>query len=526
MKKILTILAIFALALIMSIGAFAAENDAPKVVQPGDVNADGDINIKDVVLLAQYLAGWEVQLGGDSHTVVIDEAVEPTCKTTGLTEGKHCSDCGMILVKQQVIPTTDHDYEETFVNPTTTSDGYTLCICNDCGHEVKKDFIPALDSNGLDVEVDVDKKTCVITGIGTCTDTVVNIPEKISDYIVVGIADKAFSEQTQITKVTLPKYIKTLGQRAFYGCTGLTEFTIPESVTSIGHQIFHKCDNLETVYYNSSFSPDEDMIFLNYSSIKNIVFGGETIPAFICFKSSNIQKIKILDTVKSLNEYAFYGCTNLNEVTIGNSVTNIGQHSFQQCSNLKTVTIGNCVKSIEYAAFRDCVKLSNVSIGNGVTTIGYGAFYNCSSLEQIAIPDSVIKIVDWAFGYCEGLKNVTISDSVTNIGSNAFYHCSNLVNVEIPNSTVTIGSDAFSWCRSLESVTFGISVSTIGDSAFRYCSNLTSVYYVGDSYGWSNITIGFENPELKSATKYYYSDTSPITSGNYWHYVDGKPTPW
>ena len=525
MKRFLTILSVFALALIMTIGAFAAENDTPKVIQPGDVNADGEINIKDVVLLAQHLAGWEVQLGVN-HNIVIDEAVEPTCKTTGLTEGKHCSDCGMIFVKQQVIPTTSHALEETVVNPTTTSEGYTLIKCKDCDYEEKKNFVHAFDSNGLEIELDDKNKTCVITGAGTCQDTDINIPEKIAEYTVVGIADKAFFEQIQITSVKIPKTVKSIGRRAFYGCTGLTEFTIPESVTSIGHQIFYKCDNLETVYYNSSFSPDEDMIFLNYSSIKNIVFGGETIPAFICFKSSNIQKIKILDTVKSLDEYAFYGCTNLNEVTIGNGVTNIGQRCFQQCSNLKTVTIGNCVKIIEYAAFRDCVKLSNVSIGNGVTTIGYGAFYNCSSLEQIVIPDSVIKIVDWAFGYCEGLKNVTISDSVTNIGSNAFYYCSNLIDVEIPNGTVNIGSDAFSWCSSLESVTFGISVSTIADSAFRYCSNLTSVYYAGDSYGWSNITIGFENSKLNSATKYYYSATSPITIGNYWHYVDGKPTTW
>ena len=38
------------------------------------------------------------------HTEVIDAAVEPTDTETGLTEGKHCSVCGKVLVPQDVIP--------------------------------------------------------------------------------------------------------------------------------------------------------------------------------------------------------------------------------------------------------------------------------------------------------------------------------------------------------------------------------------------------------------------------------------
>ena len=37
-------------------------------------------------------------------TVVVDEAVQPTYDSKGLTEGKHCSVCGEVIVKQEEIP--------------------------------------------------------------------------------------------------------------------------------------------------------------------------------------------------------------------------------------------------------------------------------------------------------------------------------------------------------------------------------------------------------------------------------------
>lgn len=58
------------------------------------------------------------------HTEVIDEGKASTCTEEGLTEGSHCSVCGMVLIEQEPIPIS-HAYE----------DG----ICKICGQEEPKE---------------------------------------------------------------------------------------------------------------------------------------------------------------------------------------------------------------------------------------------------------------------------------------------------------------------------------------------------------------------------------------------------
>ena len=60
------------------------------------------------------------------HTVVIDEAVDPTCTETGLTEGAHCSECPAVMIEQEVVPKLGHtEVIDPAVSPTCTAPGLT-----------------------------------------------------------------------------------------------------------------------------------------------------------------------------------------------------------------------------------------------------------------------------------------------------------------------------------------------------------------------------------------------------------------
>ena len=59
---------------------------------------------------------FSVTTEAKGHTVVIDEAVAPSCSATGLTEGKHCSVCNTVLVVQETVPATGHSYIYTGID--------------------------------------------------------------------------------------------------------------------------------------------------------------------------------------------------------------------------------------------------------------------------------------------------------------------------------------------------------------------------------------------------------------------------
>ncbi len=61
------------------------------------------------------------------------------------------------------------------------------------------------------------------------------------------LPDEAFLNCSNLTKVTLPDGLTSIGSNAFSGCKALTQFTIPDGVTSIGSMAFMGCTSLTSI---------------------------------------------------------------------------------------------------------------------------------------------------------------------------------------------------------------------------------------------------------------------------------------
>ena len=261
-------------------------------------------------------------------------------------------------------------------------------------------------------------------------------------------------EETEITKLTIPNSVTSIGNAAFSGYSGLSSIEIPSSVTSIGDYAFSGCSGLSSVTIPNSVTTIGQSAFSNCPVLTSLA---------------------IPNSVTTIRKYAFENCSALTSVTIGNSVNTIGQGVFQGCSGLTSATIGNGVTTIGQDAFKDCSGLTSVTIPNSVTSIGSWAFCGCRSLTSITIPNSVTSIGSCVFSDCSGLTSIEIPSSVTSISSFLFSDCSSLTSVNIPNSVTSINSYAFYGCSSLTSVTIPNSVTKIVDGAFNSCFALESI---------------------------------------------------
>ncbi|MBO6187466.1 MAG: leucine-rich repeat protein [Prevotella sp.] len=313
------------------------------------------------------------------------------------------------------------------------------------------------------------------------------------DYVIPegtrGIAGAAFLGCNELTSISFPTSMISIGDGAFSNCSGLTTITIPNNVTTIRDGTFENCSGLTSVTIPNSVTKIESNAFRNCSGLTSV-----TIPNSVtsiegedywngAFSGCHgLININIPNSVTSIGDGAFFGCSSLTTVTIPNSVTSIGNGTFMGCEGLTSVIIPNSVTSLGYAAFARCSSLTSATISNNIDCIRGGTFYGCSSLISVIIPNSVKRIENdiylgesmGAFSNCDNLTSVTIPNSVTNLGDRVFLGCTSLTSVTIPNSVTTIGNTAFYGCSSLTSVNIPNSVTSIGVGAFMKCYNLTS----------------------------------------------------
>ncbi len=300
--------------------------------------------------------------------------------------------------------------------------------------------------------------------------------------------------------ITFDGEVKTIGNRAFYECYNLTNITIPISVTTIGNQAFMQSfiasisipDNI-TVIENQAFTYCINLSRFEgkYSSSDSrcLIMDGK----LIAFAPSDLTEYIIPDNISSIGEHAFSYCYNLINITIPSTVKTIDNGAFFGCTGLTDITIPSSITSIENHVFYECNGLKKITIPNTIKNIGDSAFYNCIGLTSVNIPEDLEYIHPYAFNCCKlehfyGNQKFISDDNKCLFGINpytsqsdksyliSFANGSGLTEYTIPDGVIIIENYAFLNNPDIQYITLPNTITSIGADAFTACDNLEYIY--------------------------------------------------
>lgn len=421
----------------------------------------------------------------------------PNCKSIGSEAFEGCTDLRSVTIPDGVQKIGERAFEGCESLTSIYIPSSVQFVASDAfnGCENLDTIIVAEDNPWLESS---DENNAVVE---TATKTLVRGSRSVRNLQgIKRIGDYAFSG-CKVEEIVIPDGVTSIERDAFKGCTELRKVFIPVSVTSIGDSVFEDvfgdCRSLSSIVVergnkiydsrkncNAIIKTSENRL-ISGSSFTIIPNGVTEIAPWSFWGRSNLSKITIPKTVKSISSGAFADCSGLQEIKVNrrNSIYDSRENSNAIIiSSSKTLHTGCCrttipseITSIGKYAFYGMNGMASMIIPENIESIKDYAFYKCSGLKELKISDHVSFIGAGAFEKCSGLTSFQIPAGIDTLYSSLFYGCTALKSVIIPQGVIQIRSSVFQNCTALETIIIPKSVTTIGDGSFRGCSSLRYV---------------------------------------------------
>ncbi|MBO7577209.1 MAG: leucine-rich repeat domain-containing protein [Bacteroidales bacterium] len=349
----------------------------------------------------------------------------------------------------------------------------------------------------------------------------ITIPQTVdyngATYTVTALGESAFENCGNVSSLTLPATVRSIGPYCFYNCN-FTSLQLPDSLRTLGDHAFlySRISSLHLpVHFEeygsaafwarnlTSITVDEDnplyrsingWLFSKDSLTLCIVPDGVTgtieVPSYVrhigmqAFGfNSMATSVSLPEGLISIGDFAFNCCSAVNNVIIPSTVTSIGICPFSYCPQLTNLTIasgnshyvmdGLMLYSSDYDTLVSCHKSgTTVTINPNVKVLG--GFENNSWVRNIDIPSGVTDILDNCFSGCS-FSTIALPEHMKSIGAHAFSENSHLASVTMPRTLLTMGTGAFAWCEGLTSIVIPDSLRVIPKEAFNSCPRLRTI---------------------------------------------------
>ncbi len=350
-------------------------------------------------------------------------------------------------------------------------------------------------------------KTTLVYYLPTREDAEYTVPDGTTE-----IADKAFSENVSLTKVTLPASLERVGANAFSNCmsletisfaaeskqlviddrafnnTAVSSVSLPAGVSALGDEVFTNSSLAEIEFAaNSSLTALGNNVFSNTDLVNVTLPAGLRVLGNSVFRNCTLLESAVLpEGLTTMGDATFYGCSALTSVSLPSTLHTMGSETFYGCSSLTRITFAanSQIETLSYDTFSGCTSLEEIELPASLTEIAgkdtensssYGLFQNMTSLKRVTFAEGSKCLVIGASAF-EGssLESFTIPSSVTTIGSRAFAS-TKLTQISIPRTVTRMDNYAFSSCTLLEEVRIEAGLVAIPEYAFQNNTALVSV---------------------------------------------------
>ena len=136
-------------------------------------------------------------------------------------------------------------------------------------------------SSGLEFEIESESDlTCRLAGRGSCTDTDVYVPQKVTigeaTYTVAAVGANAFTGDPSIRKLVLPTGVQWIGSAAFSECPTLKEIAVAPGLKEIELLAFSKNSALSSIYLHAGLTTMGNGVLSSCPSLSVIHIDGGT----------------------------------------------------------------------------------------------------------------------------------------------------------------------------------------------------------------------------------------------------------
>lgn len=162
-------------------------------------------------------------------------------------------------------------------------------------------------------------------------------------YSVTAMDNNALRDCSDLTAVTVPGTVKTIGYTAFFRCTSLTSVTLSEGVETLGRMAFANCSLLDTIVLPTSLRQIGVSAFNGTAYVSDSTHWDASVlyigPYVVAVRSLVDSMVTINEGTLGLANGSFYYCHNMPKADLPSSLRFIGDLAFQDCEVLDTLVM-------------------------------------------------------------------------------------------------------------------------------------------------------------------------------------------